>query len=86
MPKPLTPEQLTALRAVPVGTLANRLRIALALAGVNQTEVAKEIGLPVPNLNRHVNGRHGGPTIETGRKLAEYFGCSIEDLFPARVA
>lgn len=83
MPKPLTPEQLVALRAVPLGAMRNKLRIALALTDARQSEVADETGYPVPNLSRLVNGKYVDITIDTARKLADYFGCAIEDLFPA---
>lgn len=83
MPKTLTVEQLKALRAVPLGSMPNRLRIALALVEARQSEVAEEIDYPVPSLSNLVTGKTD-PTIVTARKLASYFGCSIEDLFPAR--
>jgi DNA-binding XRE family transcriptional regulator len=85
MPKTLNPEQIKALRAVPLGSMPNKLRIALALVEARQSEVAAEIAYPVPSLSNLVNGKVE-PTIGTARKLSSYFGCSIEDLFPAREA
>lgn len=84
MPKPLTPEQADALRAVPVGAMPNRLRIALALAKVRQADVVDETGITSPNLSNLVNGKYTNLHVETARKLSDYFGCSIEDLFPSR--
>lgn len=88
MPNPLTPEQLETLRSVPaLGTgTSNRLRLALALTGAKQTDVAEETGIPAPNLSGIVTGRQAGTHVETARKLANYFGCRIEDLFPGREA
>jgi DNA-binding Xre family transcriptional regulator len=88
MPKPLTTEQITALRAVPLtGTgMVNRLRIAIALAQVKQAEIVDETGIPAPNLSYLVNGKYGNLHVETAHKLAAFFGCQIEDLFPARDA
>lgn len=83
MPKPLTPEQLDALRAVPLGTMRNKLRIALALSKARQIEVSEETGYPIPNLSKLVNGKYVDVTVDTAQKLADYFGCAIEDLFPA---
>jgi DNA-binding Xre family transcriptional regulator len=86
MSKPLTTEQVAALRAVPLGGMPNKLRIALALSAAKQTEVSEETGIQIPNLNRLVNGKYGDLNVDTARKLAEFFGCAIEDLFPARQA
>lgn len=86
MQKTLTPEQVAALKAVPLGEMPNRLRIALALSKAKQAEVAEFTGIATANLSNIVNGKYSALTIETGRKLADYFGCAIEDLFPAREA
>lgn len=82
MPKLLTGEQLEALRAVPLSGMPNKLRIALALAKARQAEVCEETGIAPPNLSNLVNGKYGSVTIETGQKLADYFGCTTDDLFP----
>jgi transcriptional regulator with XRE-family HTH domain len=84
MSKPLTAEQLDALRAVPIGTMRNKLRIALALTKARQSEVSEETGYPVPNLSKLVNGLYVDVTVDTAQKMADYFGCQIEDLFPRR--
>lgn len=84
MPNPLTPEQLEALKAVPLGEMPNRLRIALALAQLKQSDVAEQTGIAREHLSKLVTGSYGTVTIDTARKLADYFGTSIEDLFPAR--
>lgn len=87
MAKPLTQEQLDALRAVPLmGGMPNRLRIAIALAQVKQADIVDETGLWAPNLSNLVNGKYANLHVDTARKLAEFFGCAIEDLFPAREA
>jgi DNA-binding Xre family transcriptional regulator len=80
----LTPEQLEALRAVPLGSMPNKLRIALALAKVKQVHVSSETGIATPNLSNLVTGDYKTLTVTTARKLADYFGCQIEDLFPSR--
>lgn len=84
MRKPLTTEQLEAMRAVPCGAMPNKLRIALALAQLQQSEVAEQTGIGVPHLSTLVTGKYSNVTVETARKLAAFFGCAIEDLFPAR--
>lgn len=80
----LTPEQLDALRAVPLGSMPNKLRIALALTKTKQVDIADETGMARPNVSNHFNGDYKTMTIETASKYAEFFGCAIEDLFPAR--
>lgn len=82
----LTPEQISALQSVPLGAMPNKVGLALTMTGTSQTAAADEIGIPRPNLSKIVNGRYEGIQLETTRKLSEYFGCAIEDLFPAREA
>lgn len=73
-----------ALRALPLVAAPNRMRLALVMAGATQTEVSDETGIARPSLSDIVNGKYGDLQIETARKLAAFFGCAIEDLFPAR--
>lgn len=82
----LTVEQLAALKAVPLGTMPNKIGLALTLTGQSQTAVSEAIDIPRPNLSKIINGRYEGIQLETSRKIAEHFGCAIEDLFPAREA
>lgn len=84
MPKPLTAEQLDALRAMPLGEMPNKVRVALALVQAKQAELVNEGILDAPHLSRIVNGDYVHVTVATARKLASFFGCQIEDLFPAR--
>lgn len=86
MPKPLTTEQLDAMKAVPLGEMPNKLRIALALSGSRQTDIVEETGIAGSNISDLVNGKYTSLTIETARRISQFFGCAIEDLFPAREA
>jgi len=86
MPKPLTPEQIDAMKAVPLGSMPNKLRIALALAKARQVEICDETDMTPPMVSDFVNGKYTTLTIDTARKFSDYFGCQIEDLFPAREA
>ena len=79
----LTIRQLESLRAAPLETLPNRLKVAFALANVQRAEAAAATGLSAPTISKLINGQYQTLDIENARKLAEYFGCSIEDLFPA---
>ena len=59
----------------------------MALAGVTQVQLAERIGLTQGYISRIKNGQYTSDLPgETMRAFAACFGCSIEDLFPARVA
>lgn len=79
----LTPAQLTTLRRSKPEN-RNRLAKAIELAGVTQVQLAEAIGSNQPRISSICAGRFGesGLPIETVRPLADFFGCSIEDLFP----
>lgn len=66
----------------PVGEAGNRVGAALKLAGVTQVQVATAIGESQPEVSSVVTGRYQTILLSRARKFAEYFGCSIEDLFP----
>ena len=75
----LTEQQLAILRVEPG---ANRVAKAISLAGVTQVTLAEAIGLSQPYISDVARGRYRTITVEHARKFADYFGCSIEDLFP----
>jgi DNA-binding XRE family transcriptional regulator len=84
MPVPLTDTQIDKLRAEPlVGR--NKVRAAMDLAEVTQVQVAEGTGHTQPYISSIINGKYTDQLpLETGRRLAGFFGCAIEDLFPAR--
>jgi transcriptional regulator with XRE-family HTH domain len=79
----LTAAQLAALRR---SKPENRSRLAKAieLSGLTQVQIAEAVGSNQPRISSICAGRFGdsGLPIETVRPLADFFGCSIEDLFP----
>lgn len=81
---PLTSEQLDVLRSVPIGEMPNRLGIAFALHRVKRADVAEEIGIAQSALSGYITGNHSSFPLEHARRLAEYFGCQLDDLFPSR--
>ena len=81
MPKPLTPEQLTALLAMPLVGLPNKVRIALAMTNTPQTDVVAETGLSAHDVSKAVTGK-GVTSVETARLLARFFVLDVEELFP----
>lgn len=75
----LTEQQLAILRVEPG---ANRVAKAISLAGVTQVTLAEAIGLLQPYISDVARGRYRTITVGNARKFADYFGCSIGDLFP----
>jgi transcriptional regulator with XRE-family HTH domain len=59
----------------------NKLRILLAVAGLNQREVARESGIPEGTLRHYVAGEQVIPRRDR-IKLAQVIGCDIQDLAP----
>lgn len=80
----LTHKQLRELRAT--GTVGNRVAKAIELADVNQIEIARSTGLPQPYISDVARNRYQTITVDNAHKLADYFGCAIEDLFPSKDA
>ena len=80
----LSKKQLALLRANSAKLPGwNRLGLAISLAGVTQGVVARAVGLPQPYISDVARGRYQTITLRNARKLADYFGCAIDDLFPA---
>lgn len=82
----LTSKQLARLRSTQVGAAGNRLQIAIDLVEETKVSVAEGTDLPYSYVTDTVAGRYQTITVEKAHKFADHFGCSIEDLFPAREA
>lgn len=85
----LDANQIEALKTAPLGGLANRLQIAFAMADapgrrVRQADACAATGLSPSAMSKLVKGAYQSLDIEHARKLADYFGCAMEDLFPSR--
>jgi DNA-binding XRE family transcriptional regulator len=78
---PLTAVQLKALREAPL-TGGNRIACARRLLGLTQTEMGQQLGMQQPEVSNLEHQRYGGITVARASKIANYFGCHIEDLFP----
>ena len=77
----LTAEQLQRLRAEPA--TGNRVGAAVRLAGITQTQLAEALDEANSYVSDLARGRYNSTTVAKAHKFAEFFGCSIEDLFPA---
>jgi transcriptional regulator with XRE-family HTH domain len=85
--KKLTNEQVAALRATPLGSMPNKVRLARTLIGARAGDVAKAIGITAPYFSDIERGEYKDIPLESVlRPLSDLFGCRIEDLFPAREA
>lgn len=81
MSKPLTSEQLSALKAVPLGTMPNKLKIAIAITGCRQGDIAEERRLSPSQVSNAFTGK-GVTSVDTAREIAAFFEIPMEALFP----
>jgi transcriptional regulator with XRE-family HTH domain len=81
---PLTKQQLADLKRTV--TKGNRVGEAIYMLRLTQTEVAHGTGLPQQYVSDVARNRYQTITVDNAQKFADYFGCIIEDLFPAREA
>lgn len=80
----LTTSKLRELRQAKVGPTGNKVAKAIELAGVTQMEVSTATRLPQPYISDVARGRYEDIMVNNATAFADYFGCHIEDLFPAR--
>lgn len=79
----MTHKQLKELRAAPVPESGNRITIACELTGRTQMDCSRQTGLTPQYVSDMARGRFRNISIDNARKFATFFGCHIEDLFPA---
>lgn len=84
MAKRLKREQLKALRAVPLGDMPNKVKLALALTGAKQQDICEEKDIPPSVLSTIATGKTASCMLDTAQKIADFFGCTTDDIFPAR--
>lgn len=80
----LTSAQLKQVRRTPPGQ--SRVRSARHAAGLTQESLAAELGITQSALSDLERQRYADITLKTASKFADFFGCAIEDLFPAKAA
>lgn len=78
----LTREHIRRLRTIT--GVHNRIRAARELLGLTQLQLAAALGVTQPQLSDWERGRYGDMTLSRAQQLATFFGCAIEDIFPAR--
>lgn len=83
---PLTDEQVRTLLETTVGASGNRIAQAMELLEVTQSAVADATGLNQQYVSDVYRGANGTIGVDNAHKFAQYFGCTIEILFPAKPA
>lgn len=78
----LSREQLQRLKRGPV-IGRNRIPQAMEMLELTQVEVAAGTGYTQSYVSRVRSGQYAAIPGETMRTFAVFFGCAIEDLFPA---
>jgi transcriptional regulator with XRE-family HTH domain len=78
----MTPEQLFDLREAALPDTGNRLVLAFKLTHRSQADCVRTMGFASSYVSDITCGRRA-PSLNNARKFADYFGCYIEDLFPA---
>lgn len=79
----LSSHHISTLRKEPV--TQNRMGKAIELAGVTQRTVARAIDVPESYVSDLVRQRYKAITVPNAHKIAGFFKCHIEDIFPAEV-
>lgn len=83
----LETDKLAELRSAQTSeAIPNRVSAAIKLLGLTQRSVALALDITEPHLSNICLGRVKTVSLHTAGKLANYFGCAIEDLFPSRAA
>ncbi|MDY6780597.1 MAG: helix-turn-helix transcriptional regulator [Halobacteria archaeon] len=64
--------------------MRSRVREYRKEADLSQSELAESVGVTRQTINAIERGRYD-PSLELAFKLADYFGCTVEDLFDSEL-
>lgn len=79
----MTDAQRAWLQALPVeGRLKNRLRIAMVLLGLDNTEVARLTGLQDQYVSAVATGRLQNISLKNAQRIVGALGLAVDDIFP----
>ena len=79
----MTEPQRLWLRQLPVeGRIKNRLRIAMVLIGVDNTELARRTDLQDQYISAVATGRLVNISLRNAQRIATALGLTIDDVFP----
>lgn len=79
---PLTKAQLRRLRASGAAH-GNRIEAARRELRLTQLDMEAQSGIKQNYISAVERGNYRTVTVDSARKFADFFGCAIEDLFPA---
>lgn len=77
---PLTTDDLNKLRRAP--RKGNRVRVARKLLNLTQQQFADAVGLSQTQVSDLELSRYDDMRLSGAARLADFVGCSIEELFP----
>jgi hypothetical protein len=80
----MTPKQLRELRSRQVTDTGNRLAAAFEITERSQAACVRETKFTAQYVSDMVRGRFQNISLDNAHEFARFFGCQIEDLFPAR--
>lgn len=63
--------------------MPNKVRLAITITGVQQSDIADATSLSASQISNAATGRP--TTVDVARDIAGFFGCAIEDLWPAPI-
>jgi transcriptional regulator with XRE-family HTH domain len=72
-------------KRIPPFIVWNRLRALREEKGLSMARVANDAGVSAPTLWLLEQGFDERTTIQTKKKLADYFKCSVSDIFPVKM-
>lgn len=79
----MTTAQREWLNKLPVeGRLKNRLRVAMILMGMDNTEVARQTGLQDQYISAVATGRLVNISLKNAQKIAAALGLTVDEVFP----
>jgi transcriptional regulator with XRE-family HTH domain len=82
----LTEAQAHALRQLPV-VGPNRVRLLRTLFGLTQQQVSAATRVPIATLYAWERGAYQTTVhLQLAQQLAEFYRCTVDDLFPRREA
>lgn len=79
----LNEEQLAYIRTIDAAN-GNRVQAARKLAGATQVEVAEAVGSTQSYISTIERDPFINVAVDLAHRLKDYFGSTIEDLFPGR--
>ena len=79
----MTAEQRAWLDQLPVGgRIRNRLRIAMVLMGIDNSELARRCGLQDQYVSAVATGRLQNISLKNAQRIAKALDMKLEELFP----